>query len=310
MQVKKIQKFAALVLCTAALSSCIKPYQEKQYVQIGANETAYLLPLEGANQSEQGTFDSESYLNDMKVATKRIEIRTRWHQTSRYSWQGKWVKMDTCIVVKRAPVTATWTNDQAIKCESQESVEWRQNVTVTVFVEEANASKFLYQYGGKSLQQVLNTDIKAVVASSLSAGFAQFPLAEARTKKAEVYTLMEDAVREAFEPFGITVRSVGASGGFNYIDATIQSKINDEFASTLALEIARNQASAAREFARSAEAMEERQKVENLKLLGEARAEAVTIKASRWNGAYPSQVTFLNSGEEDMSNFLMSLDQN
>ena len=302
-----IKKNVVLLLVVALVfTGCVKPYQQKVYKEIQPNQTAYLIPLTGANKSNQGAFDSEDYLNEKKVASKRIEIRTKWLQTGRRSYQGKYINEDKLIVVTRTPVTAKWDD---IKCESSESVEWLQSVTLTAFIEEVEASKFLYMYGGKSLQKVVDEDARAMVSKIMSREFSKYTLVQARTKKGVVYEILEREVAEAFEPYGITIRSIGANGGFNYTDKSIQVEINKEFASTLAKKTAKNNADAAKEFEKASIAMEAKQRVENIRMIGEAQAEAIKIKASKWNGAYPSTVTFLNSGEDDMSKFLMSLDK-
>lgn len=65
-----------LAVSVLMLSSCIGPYQKEIAEEIGTNETALLVPLEGASKSGQGVFMSVEYLNQNKVAAKRITMAT------------------------------------------------------------------------------------------------------------------------------------------------------------------------------------------------------------------------------------------
>src|SRR5262245_30917953 len=66
---------AAVLGLTA--TGCFKPYDRPQFIEIDTSETGFLIPLEG-DASVQAKFQSEEYLKQRKVATKRIRITHRW----------------------------------------------------------------------------------------------------------------------------------------------------------------------------------------------------------------------------------------
>ena len=76
----------------AVVSSCgRKPYQEEKYVDINPNETAFVIPLEQGTKTDQKQLKSIDYLEQRKVATKRVYTPTIWHQTGRYDNDGEWI---------------------------------------------------------------------------------------------------------------------------------------------------------------------------------------------------------------------------
>ena len=93
-----------VAIALISLAGCMKPYDVPEFVEIGPNETAFVVPLTGANQDSQGQFDSADYLNERKVATKRIQIPHEWVQKGRMSNDGEWVPTMRVLRVDRQPV--------------------------------------------------------------------------------------------------------------------------------------------------------------------------------------------------------------
>ena len=99
-----------MVVMVSVLSGCRRPYNTPQFVTIEANQTAFVIPLEGAT-SDQGQFESVDFLKKSQVATKRIEVPRKWVQTGRYDWQGEYMDTVRVIVVDRFPETREWLSD-------------------------------------------------------------------------------------------------------------------------------------------------------------------------------------------------------
>ena len=76
------------LLSLAGLTGCMKPYDKPEYVEIDTSETGFLIPLEG-DATQQAKFQSEDYLKQRKVATKRVQITHRWSQEGRLAWDGR-----------------------------------------------------------------------------------------------------------------------------------------------------------------------------------------------------------------------------
>ena len=58
----------------------IRPYDVPEFVEVGASESAFLIPLEG-DTANQAAFNSVKFLEEKKIATKRVQISHRWQQT-------------------------------------------------------------------------------------------------------------------------------------------------------------------------------------------------------------------------------------
>src|SRR5437763_13380234 len=103
-----MRKFIFLALLVPAVSGCMKPYDRPEYVEIDTSESAFLIPLEG-DTSNQAAFQSVQFLEQKKVAAKRIQISHRWNQTGYLPGQGEWIPAVRLVKVDRRPVTREWT---------------------------------------------------------------------------------------------------------------------------------------------------------------------------------------------------------
>ena len=66
-------------------------YDRPEFVEIDTSETGFLIPLKGGTEHQQ-VFESERYLNQRKVATRRVQIPHRWIRTGRMYWTGHWME--------------------------------------------------------------------------------------------------------------------------------------------------------------------------------------------------------------------------
>src|SRR5438067_4196997 len=90
------------------LPGCIKDYDKPEYTEIDTSETGFLIPLEG-DTAGQAKFASQQYLEEKKVAAKRVQITHRWNQTGRLPNDGSWIPTVRLVKVKRSPITREWT---------------------------------------------------------------------------------------------------------------------------------------------------------------------------------------------------------
>jgi hypothetical protein len=298
-----------IIVLIALLFGCMKPYQEDIYVDIKPNETAFVLPLEGANKENQKQFASIDFLNEKKVAAKRIQIPTRWHQTARQDHVGRWIPTMMIIKVDRTPITREWTADagtgttdknQAIKAESKESIEFSIGVTFTASILEKDASAFLYFYSGKSLAEIIDLNCRSYVQGRLTAEFAQYDLAEGRARKKEIFDRLYQSAKSKFAEKGITIDYVGAAGGLVYTDPSIQEAINKKFSAEMDRSAETDRRIAAQEFAKASEARKKQIDIEIMRMNAEANLE----RAKRWDGKLPANILPSSMA----SNFLMNMD--
>ncbi len=86
MELRNILSLIALTLATS-LPGC-RRYDVPEFEEIDTSETGFLIPLEGDPES-QTSFESERYLDERKVAAKRVQIPHRWVRKGRLWYHGE-----------------------------------------------------------------------------------------------------------------------------------------------------------------------------------------------------------------------------
>ena len=282
-------------------------------VLIAANETAFLVPLEGAT-SDQGEFMSMDYLNANKIATKRVTIPVKKRKLGRGWINYEWIPTVSVIKVDRTPVTREWTQtdetgtsarNEAITVESSGSIGFAVGLTVTCAIAQTDAAAFLYNFtAGKTLAQVVDENVRGFIQGVLSREFGSRSLSDGRRAKAEIFDIAFAETKAQFEPLGITIMTMGLAEGLTYTNPEIQKGINNVFLAQMSIdqagrereaqaernqmdvEIARAKRMAAQEFAKASQAQERQVELEIRRMVAQA-----TLNASeRWNGATPSGI--------------------
>lgn len=274
-----------MAIAASSMTSCLKPYQEKKYEIIQPNETAFVIPLEQNNKSAQGKLNSETFLNENKVASKRIEIPTRWHQSGRLSNSGEWIPSVRVIKVNRAPVTREWTaangsgtkgnKKEDIEVESMESIGFGIGITATASIPEEWAAKFLYNYNGRSLAQVMDNDVRAYIQNILTSNFGSRNLSRCQSERKAVFDTMRIKTTKYFATMGVRVMNIGAAGQFNYTDKKIQIAINEKFASEMKKTTSMNEVAAAKKFAQAMKEIKAQKELDADNNIKDAIADAI-----------------------------------
>ena len=307
-----MKKFV-LAICLLSLVGC-KPYMAEKFVDVGPNETAFVVPLEGANKSEQGKFESVEYLEERKVATKRINIARRYRSVGRMPWSAEIVDTARVITVDRSPISRHWTasretgtttQDDAIYVESRDSIGFGLGVNITAAVEEPNTALYLYNFPqSRPLAQVIDSDVKSYITAIMAREFGERELHECKTDKSAVFDVIRKEAIPYWKDFGITIRTIGLSGGLTYENPQIQQVIDDNYAAEMLIEKRENEKKAqeqenarllsievnnrqrAEEFNKALEAQREKIKLE----IERMRAEADLERAKKWNGQLPANI--------------------
>jgi hypothetical protein len=159
------------------------------------------------------------------------------------------------------------------------------------------------------LESAINRVLYPYVNGELAKLFIEKSIIDAEvSSKMFVEQVEIEAVKKAKE-YGITLILMKATDGIIYDDPQFQKALDDRalaFVKKDALElneanraIARNtemrdaqtQAQVATTKASTIDVERRRQDIENSRIIAEAEAEAIKIRASKWNGAYPTTVT-------------------
>lgn len=272
--------FVATLLLT---SGCIRPYEQPKFIEVGSNETAYVIPLVG-DTSAQAKFSSAAFLESHKVAAKRIQIPLSWVSTGRFPQDGYYQDQVRVVKVDRTPVTTEYHQDatakdaDAIWIESRDSVGFSTGFSVTALIKEEDTSTFLYRYNAMDLRQVMTTEVRARVQQVAAKFAAQFILDDLRSKKNEMLDEIRHDVIPFFADRGITITTLGQFGGMTYENPEIQQSIDKTFVAQQAKVVAAALLTAQKDVNEKSE-QENQQKKRNAILVAEGEANAISLVA-------------------------------
>lgn len=287
---KKAGLMLSMVLAMAVLSGCMPAYQKEISVVVQPWQTAYLVPLEG-NTENQKKMDSAKAYDEFKVASKRIIIPTRFNQTGRMSWQGNYIPIMEVITVDRTPVSLHWTADptsgtgkrnEGIWLESSNSIAFSIPFIIIGYIEEADASSFLYFYSRGNLGQVLNTEGRNKVMEVVAEYSNSMPLDQLIQKYDAVNNKLREVVIPYFKSRGITITAVGIGGFATYRDPAIAGAIDGVFAAQQlqAVELAKSAAAEKHQAVTEAEGQAEAARTREMSK-GPSMAQKVKADAQR-----------------------------
>ena len=331
----KITMIALLGALMTMTTGCWRPVQKPQIETVEPSETAFLINLDGGTK-DQGKFDSVEYLNQSKVAAKRIEIPTRWLKTGRFGHQGEWIRTQRLIKLDRTPVARRWTveedtgtsrSKQVLEAESKDSIGVSSGFAITAFIREEDSAKYLYKYRQQSLSTIIDNQVFNAVQAVYSEVSAKYDVTELRVRKSEINDRIREVVIVEFAKDGITIDpNLGLIGGLVYDNGDIQKAIDKVF-------IAQN-IEAQREAERKGQEVENRRllsieetEASQRKIKADAEAYEITAKAKaildggdsylkirlyevaqlaieKWGGQVPT--TFSSGGSGQFSHLLLN----
>lgn len=292
------------ILSIVLFGSC-KPYHEDIYEEIQPNETAFVIPLEKGTKENQSQLKSIEYLETQKVVAKRVYTPTIWHQTGRRTWRGEWIPTVKVIKVNRAPVTREWTDanetgtdkkKQDIEVESMESIGFGIGITATASIPEEWASKFLYYYSGRSLDVVMDYNVRSYIQDLLTGEFGSRLLSKCQSERKAIFEIMKSKTTKYFAEKGIRIDNIGAAGQFNYLDKDIQTAINSKFTAEMKEVAAIKEKNAALTFAQAKSAIEAQKNLDADINIKNALADAIREGKLTW----PSQLVMGSDNAEGL----------
>lgn len=262
--VKSLLTKAAVAAILIGLATPSYAYYDRldktEYVEIGMNQSAFLIPQVGDNKKGQGKFMSQDYLSENKVAMKRIQIpHVLMSQPGMFT--DMFIPAAKLILVDRTPYTREWTNSttrgtsnkqEGFNVESADSVEITTAITISASVSEEDAAKFLYTFGskqkadaqlrpedqfasviyGRSLADVMDVNVRGKVMSVLAREFGKRSTIDCLHQKGDIINTVEKEVREAYAKVGITIEYVGFSESLT-LDKSVQEAVDRVFIAQL-----------------------------------------------------------------------------
>ena len=259
-----------LAACAAAPERAYAYYAQHDYAEpytIMPNESAFWVPDVGDNRSGQDAFDSASYLEKNKIAAKRFLIP---HQTLRGTGWGFWgdyyVPTGRLFIVNREPVSREWLADpkkgtssanEGFDCQSSEGHNITVGVSISTKVTEADAAKFLYNFGvhppegqrtdpnvvftsvfyGRSLAEVMDSKVRSKVGILVCENLMQHTLVEDSADARAIMDAIRKEMKVYLEGNGITLDYVGWADTWTF-DREVQDSLNRHFAALQEQDIA------------------------------------------------------------------------
>jgi len=283
---KKITLLIAAIAVSLIVTGCNPNIPELKVVE--PSQTAYLMPLDGQT-SNQTKFNSEAFLEQAKVASKRVTITQTWRSTGVFSWSGEWIPAVRLIVVERKPVARHWVDKNGITAESKESIGFVTGIACTAQIDESEATRFLYRYNNKPLETVMDEEILNRVRSKFVELCATYNLTDLLIHKADIMKAVRDDVEPFFKERGINITSLGLVGEFNYVDDGIQASINHKFQASQ--DLIAQQAINEKVVSKAKADAQAAQILNNPNALTLKRLELQAKFLEKWNGASPQAIS-------------------
>ena len=234
---KTILLVMMIMVSMFAFAGC-KPYQAPVYEDVLPNEIAFLVPLEG-DSSKQGSLASSDFLEQSLVMSKRVEIPTRWNQTGRFDGDGGYIPTHRLIKLSLAPVTREWTADsntgttsanQGFEAESSESIGFVTGLTCTAQItSQADGIKFLSVYYGKTIEEILDTEVRNKISTLLVEIYSKSTIEEIRVSKDKTIAEVRKEIIPYFAGKGLTISTLGYKESLTYTSPEIQKAIDAKY---------------------------------------------------------------------------------
>lgn len=237
---KRFLLMLTAVLMVLTLTSCFDgwpgPYKKELAEEVESHETAFVIPLEIGTQENQEKLMSEEYLEQRKVAAKRIVLGQRKRKLGRAWFDYEWIPTERVIKVDRKLVTKNWVTeknkdgkvirDEGFPLASQDSVGFTTGVNLTLMIEEREAARYLFYFREKSLEEIANEVVKGFVQNALSDEVSKLKLTECQMQKAEIMERVQKRVQTELMKYGITLVTIGMAGEYEYDNEKVQEAID------------------------------------------------------------------------------------
>lgn len=315
---KKLFLNLVLVSILVLGSGCLKPVKVLDVKVIGPNETAWVIPLDTSSKDSQAKFNSVDFLNGRKVAAKRVMIDKVERSIGRFWYDVEWIPAVRVITVDRSLVTREWTDDertgtgknkQGIQVNTKNNIGLTVGLTITVSIDEEDASTYLYYHGEKSLSAVTDENIRSYAVAELNKAISSMELTEFQQHQSDIYNRLFTNSVQVFKEKGVKIQYLGNAEGWHFSNPSIQESINKSFIAqqdnktaemeqiatktrnaTLVLN-AQAQVEAAEKLLKAKEASE----LQNLLAIQKMVAETGLKMAEKWDGKLPANILPSNS---------------
>lgn len=300
---RKLSFLALLVAVVLSFTGCIRPYDKPEYVEIGPNETAFVIPMftdENVKTEDQVHLNEgvEFYQKNM-VSSKLIQIPHKWIKTGRFANSGYYKETVRVITVDLTPHSGNWLqNDHnAIKVETAASQGITIPMSYTIRIKTEDAALYLSYYKAVDFQSVIDVQINRFFAQEAGKAFHSVEYKDVSKQRDIILQEAVEKTKAHFATQGITIDQLAIVDGLVYDDASLQTNIDDQakIQAQIVLEeqksvlIAKQRANEVAEANKDADVARAKastldielkrkkgeQEIENTKIIAQAQAEAI-----------------------------------
>lgn len=263
----RVARGAPVALLVAAGLAALLPAESRAYFEqkdvteaytILPNESAFWIPDVGDNKSSQASLDSEDYLKSNKLAVKRFIIpHAKLTNTGGFLGWDYYVPTGRLIIVDRTPYSHEWVDatdrgtsakKEGFPCQSREGINITAGVSIATTVTEADAPRFLYNFGvtppkgnrndpvviftsvyyGRSLYEVMGDVGRKRVQTLVCNEIGKRSFDEANRDMVPMMDQIAKNAGDYFKSVGITMSFIGWGDTFSF-DKEIQHAVNSSY---------------------------------------------------------------------------------
>ena len=225
--------FVALLFAVVMFTGCIRPYDKPEYVEIGPNETAFVIPMftdETVKTEDQVHLNDVEFYQKNMVSSKLIQIPHKWIKTGRFARSGYYKGTVQVITVDLTPRSGNWlqTDSNAIKVETAASQGITIPMSYTIRIKPEDAALYLSHYKAVDFQSVIDTQINRYFAQEAGKAFHNVEYKDVSAQRDIILGEAVEKTKEYFANQGITIDQLAIVDGLIYEDESLQTNIDEQ----------------------------------------------------------------------------------
>lgn len=226
--------FVALLFAVVMFTGCVRPYDKPEYVKVGPNETAFVIPMftdESVKTEDQVHLnEGVDFYQKKMVSSKLIQIPHKWIKTGRFANSGYYEKAVQVITVDLTPHSGNWLQNEsnAIKVETAASQGITIPMSYTIRIKPEDAALYLSHYKASDFQSVIDVQINRFFAQEAGKAFHAVEYKDVSAKRDIILDGAVEKTKAYFATHGITIDQLAIVDGLIYDDVALQTNIDEQ----------------------------------------------------------------------------------
>lgn len=225
--------FVALLFAVVMFTGCVRPYDKPEYVEIGPNETAFVIPMftdENVKTEDQVHLNDVEFYQKNMVSSKLIQIPHKWIKTGRFARSGYYKGTVRVITVDLTPHSGNWlqNDSNAIKVETAASQGITIPMSYTIRIKPEDAALYLSFYKAVDFQSVIDVQINRYFAQEAGKAFHSVEYKDVSKQRDIILQKAVETTKAHFATQGITIDQLAIVDGLIYEDESLQTNIDEQ----------------------------------------------------------------------------------